>query len=74
MAMSQDPQRARAVLPPPPSTPDDGPTALELPPLEPPPKSLIVAARRRNGVPLRSWLVAAVLFLTGTVLTYYLGR
>jgi len=73
MAMS-DPQRARAVLPPPPSTPDDGPTALDLPPLQPPPRSLIVAARHGRAFPLRSWLIAALLFLTGAALAYYLGR
>ena len=74
MAMSHDRERARAVLPPPPSTPDDGPTALDLPPLQPPPKSLIVAVRRGNRLPLRTWLTAAVLFVTVTILAYLLGR
>ncbi|HEV8551280.1 MAG TPA: hypothetical protein VGQ57_19665 [Polyangiaceae bacterium] len=74
MAMSHDqPQRAVAVLPPPPSTPDDGPTALELPPLEPPPKSLQVAVRRApGGFPLRTWLWLALLFVAGTALAYFL--
>jgi hypothetical protein len=74
MAMAQDPQRAGGVLPPPPSHPDDGPTALEFPPLQPPPRSLVVAARRSRGIPVRSWLLAAALFVTGTILTYYLAR
>jgi hypothetical protein len=75
MAMSQDqPQRAGGVLPPPPSCPDDGPTALELPPLQHPPKELAKAARASRGLPLRSWLLIIALFLAGTALTYYLER
>jgi len=72
MAMSHDePHRPGGFLPPPPSTPDDGPTALELPPLQPPPKSLQLAARG-GRIPLRIWLLAIALFLLGTALTYYL--
>ena len=74
MAMSQDqPQRSGGFLPPPPSTPDDGPTALELPPLQPPPKSLHAAARG-GRIPLRTWALMIALFLVGTALSYYLQR
>ena len=74
MAMSNDePHRPGGFLPPPPSTPDDGPTALELPPLQPPPKELHRAARG-GRIPPSTWLLMTVLFLVGTLLTYYLER
>jgi hypothetical protein len=74
MAMSHDrPHRPGGFLPPPPSTPDDGPTALDVPPLQPPPKSL-QAAVRGGGISLRTWLLLSTLFVLGTALSYYLQR
>ncbi|HEX5099076.1 MAG TPA: hypothetical protein VFV94_06225 [Polyangiaceae bacterium] len=75
MAMSHDPlHRAGGVLPPPPSTPDDGPTALELPPLQPPPVELVKAATQAGRLSLGARLVIAAVFLAGTALTYFLQR
>lgn len=74
MAMSHDePHRPGGFLPPPPSTPDDGPTALELPPLQPPPKELQAAARG-GRIPLRTWLMMIALFVFGTAVSYYFQR
>lgn len=72
MAMSHV-QPHRAVLPPPPS-PDEGSTALELPPLQPPPVGLVKAAAGSGRLPLRSWLLIVAIFLAGTALTYYVQR
>jgi len=75
MAMSQDQRyHAGGFLPPPPSTPDDGPSALELPPLEPPPQELVRASRASRGLQPGAWLLLVAVFLAGTALTYYLER
>jgi hypothetical protein len=64
--------RPRAVLLPPPSHPDDGPSALEVPPLGLPPASLKPAPPATNGpLPVRAWIVMVALFLLGTALSYY---
>jgi len=76
MAMSeQHPQRAAAVLPPPPSTPDDGPAALDLPPLEPPPLSLQVPLGRGHGrLSFGAILLVVAVFVAGTVITFLVVR
>jgi hypothetical protein len=67
-----------AVRPPPPSHPDDGPDPVLVPPLEPPPSSLGALATRRKKAPSREprlfWIVLIVLFVVGTLLTFYLQR
>jgi hypothetical protein len=74
--MAKDPvEHQHAVLPPPPSTPDDGPSALDVPPLAAPPRSLQPARGGGLGsVPLRTWLACASLFVIGTVVTFLLRR
>jgi hypothetical protein len=75
MAMPEQQQRAVAVLPPPPSTPDDGPAALELPPLEPPPRSLQVSAGRAHGrLSFGALLLVVAVFVAGTVITFLVAR
>ena len=75
MAMSEQQQRAVAVLPPPPSTPDDGPAALDLPPLEPPPLSLQVPAGRGQGrLSFGALLLVVAVFVAGTVITFLVAR
>ena len=75
MAMSHDQlHRAGGVLPPPPSTPDDGPTALSVPPLQPPPVELAKAAARSGRLSLGARLLIVAVFLAGTALTYFLQR
>jgi hypothetical protein len=67
----EQPERSHGVLPPPPSHPDDGPSALSLPPLAAPPTSLQVQVRRAEGpVPLKAWLMMVALFIVGTVVTF----
>ncbi len=67
--------RPRAVPPPPPS-PEDGSAHLSVPPLEPPPNLGRALKQRRSGArePKAFWVLLAVLFLFGTVLTLYLQR
>lgn len=79
MSMTDDRvERSFAVLPPPPSTPDDGPSALEVPPLAAPPASLRpVQARGGRGkysFPVRVWAAFVTLFVLGTVITFLLER
>ena len=79
MSMTDDPvERPYAVLPPTPSTPDDGPSALEVPPLAAPPASLrpvqASAGRRKYSFPLRVWAAFLTLFLVGTLVTFLLER
>jgi hypothetical protein len=79
LSMSEDPiERPHAVLPPPPSTPDDGPSALEVPPLGLPPRSLeLMQGRsepRKYSFPLRTWAALVGLFVVGTIVTYLLER
>jgi hypothetical protein len=79
MSMTDDPvERPYAVRPPPPSTPDDGPSALEVPPLAAPPASLrplqASGARRKYSFPLRVWAAFVTLFVLGTVVTFLLER
>jgi hypothetical protein len=72
LQMTEPNERTRAVLPPPPSHPDDGPSALEVPPLGLPPKSLKVEPIETSGsLPIRAWVAIVALFLLGTALTYY---
>lgn len=78
-SMSEDPvERPYAVLPPPPSTPDDGPSALEVPPLAAPPASLRPspprAGRGKYSFPVRVWAVFVTLFVVGTLITFLLER
>ncbi|HTQ02772.1 MAG TPA: hypothetical protein VMI54_02905 [Polyangiaceae bacterium] len=77
--MTEDPiERPHAVLPPPPSTPDDGPSALEVPPLAAPPASLrpvsAVRGRGKYAFPVRVWAAFVTLFVVGTVVTFLLER
>ncbi len=75
LAMNEPNGRPRAVLPPPPSHPDDGPSALDVPPLGLPPASLQVAPLQTSrAVSLRTWLAMVVLFVLGTAVTYLLER
>jgi hypothetical protein len=79
MSMTEDPvERPRAVLLPPPSTPDDGPSALEVPPLAAPPASLrlgkMQSGRGKYSFPVRVWAAFVLLFLVGTVVTFLLER
>jgi hypothetical protein len=70
-------QRPHAVLPPPPSTPDDGPSLLSVPPLDAPPRSLQpsrVIVGRKWSFPLRTWAAFFVLFVVGTLVTFFLER
>jgi hypothetical protein len=73
--MHEPNERPHAVLPPPPSHPDDGPSALDVPPLGLPPASLKVAPpETSSALPLRAWLALVVLFVVGTAVTYLLQR
>jgi hypothetical protein len=67
-----------ALPPPPPSHPDDGPDPVLVPPLEPPPSSLGAFATRGKKEPPREprvfWVMLVVLFIAGTLLTFYLQR
>jgi hypothetical protein len=79
MSMTDDPvERPYAVLPPPPSTPDDGPSALEVPPLAAPPASLRPVqpggGRGKYSFPLRVWAAFLTLFVLGTIVTFLLQR
>ena len=75
LSMNEPDERQRAVLPPPPSHPDDGPSALSVPPLGLPPASLKVAPLATgNGMPVRTWLAMVALFLLGTGVTYFFQR
>jgi hypothetical protein len=79
MSMTDDPvERPYAVRPPPPSTPDDGPSALEVPPLAAPPASLrpgkVRGGRGKYSFPLRVWAAFVTLFVIGTVVTFLLER
>ena len=76
--MAKDPvEHQHAVLPPPPSTPDDGPSALDVPPLAAPPRSLQpqrAMLGQKWSFPLRTWLAFVALFVVGTLVTYLLQR
>jgi hypothetical protein len=65
-------------LPPPPPHPDDGQDPVMVPPLEPPPSSLgAMASQRKKDAsrePKLFWLILVVLFVAGTLLTFYLQR
>lgn len=79
LSMSNDDpvEHPHAVLPPPPSSPDDGPSALDVPPLAAPPRSLHPSNRSiREGWSLspRGWLGFVALFLVGTLVTFLLQR
>ncbi len=79
MSLTDDPvERPHAVLPPPPSTPDDGPSALEVPPLAAPPASLRPApasrGRGKYSFPARAWAAFVTLFVLGTLVTFLLER
>jgi hypothetical protein len=68
---------SHAVLPPPPSSPDDGPSALDVPPLAAPPRSLHPSRLRvpsKWSFPLRTWAAFVLLFVVGTLVTYFLER
>jgi len=69
-------QRPHGVLPPPPSTPDDGPDALEVPPLGAPPTSLqaSLSGSPTRGFSLRVWVAFVALFLLGTGVTFLVQR
>jgi hypothetical protein len=70
-------EQSLAVLPPPPSSPDDGPSALDVPPLAAPPRSLLVRREVVGGkrsFPLWTWVAFVTLFAVGTVVTFLLER
>lgn len=73
---SEEPlERSYGVLPPPPSHPDDGPSALDVPPLAAPSISLRTPLRGAGGaIPLKAWLMMVGLFVVGTVVTFLVER
>ena len=74
----RDSRPSTPALPPPaPVHPDDAHDVL-VPPLEPPPSSLSATMSRRKREPSREpkifWVILVVLFVAGTLITFYLQR
>jgi hypothetical protein len=76
MAMTDEPRRSPAVLPPAPLPGDEG--IVSVPRLEPPPSSLKPIAQARPKTPPQEsrgfWLLLIALFVAGTAITFYLQR
>jgi hypothetical protein len=77
MAMTDEPRRKPAVLPPAP-LPGDGEGIVSVPRLEPPPSSLKPIAQYRPAAPAPEsrgfWLLLVLLFVAGTAITFYFQR
>jgi hypothetical protein len=74
----RDSRPSTPALPPPAPHPGDAPDDVLVPPLEPPPSSLSAIASRRKKEPPREpkffWVILVVLFVAGTLITFYLQR
>jgi len=71
-------RKSTPAVPPPPPSPGDGHDPVLVPPLEPPPSSLgALATRRKKESPREPkifWVLLVVLFVAGTLLTFYLQK